>query len=390
MASVRKASLLVSVSLALSAALPAWAGNLPALPGAAPSTQAPAPAVTHPGVTTVSIDDALAVGNAALAPAAAVAGGAPGSPAPSALERVRRGVVLLERDGHLLGFGTVLGGDGRILTSLSALGAGDTVDVRYADGAVVHAKVGHRDPTWDLALLVPHTIHWKDGLSASELEPGETDLRAPVPPRMGAKPIALPVHFKGLTDAISRQGDSLVDALDVDIHNPLPVMGAPILDQQATVVGVLVHACKLAVSTGSPQEAAKNGPIGCAPTIIGAPVTALRSFLARTPADAVPPAPPTPWLGIAGEPDESGPVHGVRVVAVAPQSPAQKAGLKAATGEGGADRVVAVDGQPVDSPQKLSDAIAKHAIGEPVKLLLLGGAGSFREVAVVLRAAPSP
>ena len=205
------------------------------------------------------------------------------------LERVRRGVVLIERDGRLLGFGTVLGGDGRILTSLSALGPGDAADIRYADGAVVHAKVGHRDPTWDLALLVPHTIHWKDGLSASELAPGETDLRAPVPPRAGAKPIALPVHFKGLTDAISRQGDSLIDALDVDVHHALPITGAPILDQQATVVGVLVRACKLAVTGGTPQDAAKTGPIACAPTIIGAPVSALRSFLARTPADAVPP-----------------------------------------------------------------------------------------------------
>jgi serine protease Do len=202
---------------------------------------------------------------------------------------------------------------------------------------------------------------------------------------MGAKPIALPVHFKGRTDAISRQGDSLMDALEVEVHNALPVMGAPILDQQATVVGVLVRACKLAVATGSPQDAAKTGPIGCAPTIIGAPVSALRSFLARTPAEAVP---PTPWLGIAGEPDDSGPVRGVRVVAVAPQSPAQKAGLKAAAGDAGADHIVAVDGVPVDSPQKLADAIGKHAIGDSVKLLLLGGAGSFREVAVVLRAAP--
>ncbi len=365
----RRAASFASLALLAGSAAPARAGSLPALPGATPaSASVPAPA---PAADAAATPDAPA-----------------GSPAPSVLERVRRGVVLLERDGRLIGFGTVLGGDGRILTSLSALGQGDAADVRYADGVVVHAKLGHRDPTWDLALLVPRTIHWKDGLSASELAPGEMDLRAPVPPRAGAKPIALPVHFKGLTDAISRQGDSLVDALDVEVHNALPITGAPILDQQAMVVGVLVHACKLAVTGGTAQESAKTGPLACAPTIIGAPVRALRSFLSRTPADAVPPVPPTPWLGIAGEPDDSGPVHGVRVMAVAPQSPAQKAGLKAAGSEGGADHIVAVDGQPVDSPQKLSDAIGKHAIGEGVKLLLLGGAGSFREVSVVLRAAP--
>jgi serine protease Do len=301
------------------------------------------------------------------------------------MERVKRGVVLIERDGRLLGFGTVLSGDGRILTSSSAIGAGDTADIRYSDGALVHAKVGHRDPAWDLALLVPRTVHWKDGLTASSV-PASTEireLRAPVPPRAGAKPIALPVHYKGLTDAISRQGDSLLDALDIEVHDSLPIAGAPILDQQATVVGVLVRACKLAVTGG--VETAKTGPLACAPTLIGAPVTALKTFLSHTPADAVS---PTPWLGIAGETDDTGPVHGVRVMAVAPQSPAMKVGLKAAAAEGGPDRIVAVDGQPVDSPQSLSDAIAKHAIGEGVKLLVLGGAGSFREVSVVLRAAP--
>ncbi|HEY2515738.1 MAG TPA: hypothetical protein VGI39_32940, partial [Polyangiaceae bacterium] len=113
----------------------AWAaGPLPALPSgpAAPATPAPA---------------------SSAAPAAGQAGGAdadaPGSDAPSALERVRRGIVLVERDGHLLGFGTVLGGDGRILTSLSALGQGDAAEIRYADGTTVHAKVAHKDAAWD-------------------------------------------------------------------------------------------------------------------------------------------------------------------------------------------------------------------------------------------------
>ena len=326
-----------------------------------------------------------------------------GSTAPSALDRVRRGVVLIERDGRLLGFGTVLAGDGRILTSLSALAVDpqhpSEVDVRYADGAVVHARVGHRDPTWDLALLVPRTIHWKDGLSASKTDPSSIDLRAPIPPRMGARPIALPVHYKGRTDAISRQGESLVDALDVEVHNTLPMAGAPILDAQAGVVGVLVRACKLAM--GSREDAAKTGTIGCAPTLVGAPVNKVLSFLSKTPADAVP---PTPWLGIAGEPDETGSVHGVRVMAVAPQSPAQKSGLRAASGDGGADRIVAVDSEPVDTPETLAEAIGKHAIGDTVKLLVLGARANgadpkhpstaseappaFREVSVVLRAAP--
>ena len=102
---------------------------------------------------------------------------------------------------------------------------------------------------------------------------------------------------------------------------------------------------------------------------------------------------PAPWLGIVGEEDDGGSVHGVRVRAVAPQSPAQKAGLKSTESDGAPDRIVAVDGAPVDTPQKLADAIAKHAPGDSVKLLVLGTESeghpaAFREVSVVLRAAP--
>jgi serine protease Do len=311
---------------------------------------------------------------------------------------VRRGVVLIERDGKLLGFGTVLAGDGRILTSLSALGASDKVDVHYADGALVHAQVGHKDAAWDLALLVPRSIHWKDGLSASGLDPSSTDLRAPIPLRIGARPIALPVHFKGRMDAISRQGESLLNALDIEVRQMLPVAGAPLRDQQATVIGVLVRACKLAVgpvSAADGKAGAGTGAFACAPTLIGAPVSALRSFLSSTPPTAVA---PTPWLGIAGESDASGPVHGVKIMAVAPKSPAELAGLHKADGDSAGDRIVAVDGHPVDTPERLADAIGRHAVGDAVKLLVLRGdyssetpesPTSFREVSVVLRSAPS-
>jgi serine protease Do len=307
------------------------------------------------------------------APAAAPAAGAaqPGAGgadigAASVIERVRRGIVMIERDGHLLGFGTVLGGDGRIVTALSSLGASDAADVRYADGNVVHARVGHRDKSWDLALLIPQSGKWKDGLQASEADPASVELRAPIPLKIGARPIALPVHFKGRTDALSREGEALLNALDVELHNTLPIAGAPIVDGAGTVVGVIVRACRVAMLDASK---ASSPQIACAPTLIGAPVSALRSFLIHTPTNATAPA---PWLGIVGQPDASGSVHGVRVMAVAPQSPAAKGGLKSNADRERSDLIIAVDGAPVDSPEKLADAIAKHAIGDTVKLLVFG------------------
>jgi serine protease Do len=75
-------------------------------------------------------------------------------------------------------------------------------------------------------------------------------------------------------------------------------------------------------------------------------------------------------------------VKGVRVSAVAPSSPAEKAGLKA-----GSDVIVAVDGKPIDTPEKLAEAIGKHIPGDSVKLLVFSG-DKFHESAVALRTAP--
>jgi serine protease Do len=134
-------------------------------------------------------------------------------------------------------------------------------------------------------------------------------------------------------------------------------------------------------SAAAPPSAAGAAP-PCSSVTVGAPVYALRGFLVKTPATAVA---PSPWLGLGGAPTEAGNVKGVRVVGVAPGSPAQKAGLKAGTDS--PDTIVAVDGVPVETPEQLADVIAKRAIGQQVKLLVFSG-GKFREAAVTLRPAP--
>ncbi|MEO8877065.1 MAG: trypsin-like peptidase domain-containing protein, partial [Polyangiaceae bacterium] len=306
----------------------------------------------------------------------------PASPAP--VTEARRGLVTLERDGHLIGVGTVLNGDGRILTALSVLGPKDTVDVRYADGHVVHTKVGHRDKEWDLALLVPQTGKWTEGLAASEADPGTGDLKVYFPAGVG-KTASILSHLKARVQARDKEGNLLANAMELDLKN-VPVAGAPIIDATGNVVGVFVRVCK----PGPPQPL--NGPAldaaappsGCTPVTYGAPVSALRSFLMRTPSNAVA---PSPWLGIVGTADDEAATHGVRVMAVAPGSPAEKGGLKANPDKTKAHMIVAVDGVPVDSPDKLADAIGKHSVGDKVKLLVME-AGKLKELEVALKAAP--
>jgi serine protease Do len=303
-------------------------------------------------------------------------------------EHVRRSIVALERNGVPLAIGTVLDGDGRILTSLSGLGGADGADVRYADGTIVRARVGNGDKASDLALLVPVSNKWTEGLAASESEPVGAPLRAMLPAR-GSRLGPAEAGVKGRVEAHGRDGAALVPMLDVDVKGPL-IAGAPLLDAAGSVVAVLVHACKGAAQAqpdampwatwGAAQDAAaKSAGAACTPVVLGAPVSAIRSFLAKTPATAVAPA---PWLGIRGEKAQAGTVRGVRVIAVAPSSPAEKAGLKP-----DADVIVAADGHPIDTPEDLAQAIGKRSPGETVKLLVFG-ADKFREVPVALRSAP--
>jgi S1-C subfamily serine protease len=334
------------------------------------------------------------------------------NPTPQQLyERVRRGVVAIQasqaapavagRAGPVA-LGTVLSGDGRILTSWSGLGGAQQADVRYADGTTVHAKVERTDKTLDLALLAPDPVHSKDGLTASEADPSGTDVRAMLPGNGAFLGPAL-AAFRGPAEAHGKTGEPLLKMLNVDVQG-VPVAGAPVLDPAGAVVAVLVRGCRgLARS-----EADKKT---CQPVVLGAPVAAIRTFLAPVapmagaaapgllaapsvgpaaapggpaaapggPAAAPAPHPASPFLGVRVEPQASGAVHGVRVVAVAPGGPAEQAGLKP-TG----DLIVAIDGQPIASSDALAGVIGKHTAGDTVQLLVYG-AGAFRQVAVTLR-----
>lgn len=167
-------------------------------------------------------------------------------------------------------------------------------------------------------------------------------------------------------EARAKDGTVLSGLLDVDARSL--ALGTPVIDPGAHAVGVVVRACQLGTDAGT-----------CTPINVVAPVAVLRSFLVRTPANAVPPA---PWLGINGAAEVLNGTKGVRVMAVAPRSPAEKGGLKPQQ-----DVVVAADGQPVESPERLADVISRHAVGETVKLNVFAQ-GKYREVTIVLSGAP--
>lgn len=290
-------------------------------------------------------------------------------------EKVQRGVVTIERAGTVLGIGTVLANDGRILTALSPLGTGNDLDIKYADGTTSKVKVGHHDRTWDLALLVPQSGKWKEGLQASSKAPIREDAASAIKSFTFGKGNKL-----SFSPMVLRSVRSLLGADDKQIDNVIELgsrvvptdLGSPILDEDGKVLGMLARGCAPAADKDK----------ACTPVAFGVPLNAIKSFLKTVPATAVMPA---PWLGIQGIPDAASVVKGVRVLSVHPDSPADGAKLKGDRAAG--DLIVAVGGTPVTSPDSLAEAIRTFAIGDKVPLLVFSG-GKYKTVNVNLKAAP--
>lgn len=297
----------------------------------------------------------------------------PDAPA-SAVERAREGVVLIERKGKVLGIGSVLNGDGRILTALSNVGHGNGMDARFADGSVMPLKMGHSDRAWDLALLVPQSGRWTKGLipGATDASQAGASLRTFTP--VANKDLAPSrLIVKGLRTMQGADSELLRDAIDLATRFKNTDVGSPIIDDKGRVAGMVGRAC-----APIPGQDCQTVPFGV-------PVTAIKAFLRTVPKGAVAPA---PWLGIQGVAADVGPVRGVRVMNVHPRSAAAAAGLHGGRDESTSDVIVAVDGSPVMTPEALANAINQRAVGDSIQVLLFGG-GKFRQVSLGLTAAPT-
>lgn len=329
-----------------------------ALPALAQVPVAPA----QPAPTTVPTSTRV---TSTAPPAAAPAAATAESPAPGSVEKARQGVVRIERQGKPLALGAVLEGDGRVLTSLSALGTAQGLSARYHDGAVVQLKLAHQDRSWDLALLavVPGKAPLRTAGLRAARTPSFTGLQT-----FGASTNTLPVSLQVSPGLVGSTEDALPLNGAYDVSLKIAQLGAPVVNAEGDVVALIAQAC------------AAGGAARCVPTRYGAPVAALKQFLKRVPAEAT-------WLGIEATPDDTRAVKGLRVVSIVPGSPAASAGLRPGGTALTADLVVAVDGTPVSTPAELNEAVRARVVGDSVELLLFGN-GRYRHVTV--KPAPAP
>lgn len=294
---------------------------------------------------------------------------------PTLEEKALRGVVVIERGGQPIALGAALAGDGRILTALSPLGSGNDIEARFADGTIVKAKLGHHDRMWDLALLVPQTGKWQEGLTASGRDPVRQDasIKSFSATAKGKAPNTSPMTLRGYRTLIGGDDQQLDQAIELGSRVMPNDLGSPIIDEEGRVVAVLGRGC--APNEGRP----------CTPVAFGIPISAIKGFLRSVPPTAVAPA---AWLGIQGITEVGNVAKGVRITVVHPESPADEAQLKGGE-KGSSDMILAVDGVPVTSPEALADAIRTHAVGEKVPLTIFSQ-GKYKQVIVNLRAAPGP
>lgn len=280
-------------------------------------------------------------------------------------------VVMLERAGRPIGIGTLLNGDGRILTALSPLTHGNLIDARYPEGQVVRVKLSRADRAWDLALLTPVGDSRRAGLKAS---------REPTP-NAGTKLFAVGyVKDKQLgsssitikAKSTLRGGDSaqLVDALELPFTPKPNDIGGPLVNEQGEVVAIVARACSVSDKTG------------CTLAPYAAPVSAVRDFLRGVPMRRA------PFVGMDVVAFDAGVARGVRVAAVSPDGPAADALLRAGP-PGIGDVVIAVDGVPISTPEAFADAVERHPPrrGLPLRLTVLSQ-GRYHDAALMLREPP--
>ena len=275
---------------------------------------------------------------------------------------VRPSVVRIDAvtsSGSGTGTGFVISADGRIATNAHVVGDAATVEVEFSDGSSTTATVLGAAPSEDLAVisvdrddLTPVEFGSSDDLSVGERV-------VAIGNSLGFEGSA--TATEGIVSALDRtirtdDGNRLTDLIQTDAAINPGNSGGPLFDLDGKVVGINSAGSPWAQNVGFAIAADEAQPI-LETLSAGEPV--LEAFLGISSAPLT--ADVAAQLGL----EPLGDLQGAVVLDVSAGSAAEAAGLRIG------DVVVAIDGDAVESPEMVGDAIGDRDPGDTIQLTIV-------------------
>jgi S1-C subfamily serine protease len=290
-----------------------------------------------------------------------------------------------------LGSGFVIDRRGDIVTNDHVVQGATEVRVGFSSGSSYPATIIGTDPSTDVAVVrvkalasALRPLAWGD---SSRLQVGDPAFAIGNPFGLDRTMTAGIVSATG-RDIQAPNGLSIANAIQTDAPINHGNSGGPLLDRDGRVVGI----------NSQIQGGTVNANVGVG---FAVPSDTARSVIADLIATG---HAAHPWLGVEVETIDprvakgvrSLPSHGVVVARVVKNSPAAKAGLRAATQQvtvngisalAGGDAITALNGRAIDSSAQLADAVARMKPGDRVTLQVVR-TGATRTVTVTLGTVP--
>ncbi len=280
--------------------------------------------------------------------------------------------------GEASGSGFVIGRGGSIVTNAHVVGSAKTVRVNFSDRKTATAKVAGADPSTDLALLLVDPggldLHPLSLGSSKDVEVGDPALAIGNPFGLARTLTTGVISAKGRSIPSLQSGFDISNALQTDAAINPGNSGGPLLDGRGNVIGVNSQ-----IETGG----SGNGNVGIGFAVA---IDTAKEVIPRLRREG---SIQRAYLGVTStsiDPSFAGlklPVkNGALVVDVASGGPAEKAGIRGATGTrtiGGArlrvggDIIRAIDGKVVRTSEGVSRIITAKRPGDSIKMTIVRG-----------------
>jgi S1-C subfamily serine protease len=282
--------------------------------------------------------------------------------------------------GRAQGSGFVYDSDGHIVTNQHVVAGASSISVSFWNGVELDAELVGTDPSTDLAVL---RVDAPSGLLSPVrlADSSAVDVGDPVL-AMGS-PFGLEGTItSGIVSALHREmtapnNFTIIDTIQTDAAINHGNSGGPLLDHQGRVIGV-----------NAQIESESGGSDGVGFAI---PANTVRSIVRQLISTG---EVQHAYLGVKMAPVVVD--GGVPITEVVPDTPADDAGLRAATGRNlvdgqqvptGGDVIVEFDGQAVKSPTALQSAVDARRPGDTVSVVVLRN-GDKRTIEVTLGVRP--